>query len=229
MPDYIISEKEADLVFFWHNGLAPVKDEWSINFIISPGPNNIMVFSNPDLGLTFPYTVADQKDRSDLSKLEVFRVAFPRYVERSPYFRSATLALDGAAYPLQLAEDINKVAHYSLKQRMLQEFAEGLLRAALKKAAEQSLRKKDDRLGAVLGLVNAITEKADTRNWQTLPHSIYYSRLPLNEGKNEVKLSLYDGDQPGTAYTFTYQVTKGQTLFHTFSSLETSTASYRYY
>jgi hypothetical protein len=108
---------------------------------------------------------------------------------------------------------------------MLQEFAKGLLRAALKKAAEQTLRKKDDRLGAVLGIVNALTEKADTRNWQTLPHSIYYSRVPLQEGKNELKLLLHSGrNQDSTAYSFTYQVKKGETLFHTFSSLETVAA-----
>jgi len=229
MEDYVVPEHHADLVFFWHNGLGPVKDEWSINFIISPGPGNTMVFSSPNLGLTFPYKVDDEGDRADLSKLEVFRVAFPRYLERPLYYQSATLERESDAHPLQLAEDIDKVAFYSLKQRMLQEFAKGLLRAALKKAAEQSIRKKDDRLGAVLGLVNAITEKADTRNWQTLPHSIYYARLPLKEGKNEVKLSLATGDQPETTYTFTYQVTKGQTLFHTFSSLETSGATYRFY
>ena len=81
-----------------------------------------------------------------------------------------------------MAEDINKVAFHSLNQRMLQEFGKGLLRAALKKAAEHSIRKEDDRLGALIGIVNAITEKADTRNWQTLPHSIFYSRVPLKEG-----------------------------------------------
>lgn len=229
MQDYTVTHQDADLVFFWHNGLGPVKDEWSINFVISPGPDNTMVFYNANLELTFPFKVDDEKDRSELGKLEVFRVAFPRYVERPLYFQSATLESNGNYYPLELTEDITKVAFYSLKQRMLQEFAKGLLRAALKKAAEQSLRKKDDRLGAVLGLVNAITEKADTRNWQTLPHSIYYSRLYLKEGKNEVKLSLNAGDQPKTDYSFIYQVKKGQTLFHTFSSLETSASSYRYY
>lgn len=229
MPDYFPSNQDADLVFFWHNGLGPIKDEWSINFIISPGPGNTMVFSNGNLGLAFPYTVDDQKDRADLGSLEIFRVAFPRYVERPPYYQSATLETARNVYPLQMAEDINKIAFYSLKQRMLQEFAKGLLRAALKKAAEQGLRKKDDTLGAILGLVNALTEKADTRNWQTLPHTIYYSRLPMIEGRNEVRLSLISDDRRQTEYTFTYIAKKQQTLFHTFSSLETSAPQYRYY
>lgn len=228
MENFVVPVRDTDLIFFWHNGLGPVKSEWSINFVITPGQDNTMVFSNPDLGIAFPYHVEDQEERSKLSKLQIFRVAFPKYVERPLYYNTASLQVDSIAYPLQLAEDINQVAFYSLKQRMLQEFAKGLLRAAMKKVAEQSLRKEDDRLGAVLGLVNALTEKADTRNWQTLPHSIYYSRVPLQEGKNEAKLSL-NPNGPPIIYNFTYQAKKGQTLFHTFSSLETSVPSYRFY
>jgi hypothetical protein len=230
MNDYVVSSPDADLLFFWHNGLGPVKAEWGINFVITPGPDHMMVFNNQELGLSFPFKVDDDKDRSDLASLQFFRVTFPKYVERQVYYLSATVDNGSDTYNLELAEDINKIAFYSLNQRMLQEFAKGLLRAALKKAAEQTLRKKDDRLGAVLGIVNALTEKADTRNWQTLPHSIYYSRVPLHEGKNELKLLLHSGgNQDSTAYSFTYQVKKGETLFHTFSSLETVAAPYRYY
>lgn len=228
MENYIVPERDADLVFFWHNGLGPVKSEWSINFAIAPGPDNMMVFTNHELDITFPYHVEDQEDRSKLGKLQMFRVAFPKYTERPLYYSAASVEVDSITYPLELAENINQVAFYSLKQRMLQEFAKGLLRAAMKKVTEQSLRKEDDRLGAVLGMVNALTEKADTRNWQTLPHSIYYSRVPLHEGKNDAKLSL-SPEGSAAIYNFTYQVKKGQTLFHTFSSLETSAPPYRFY
>jgi hypothetical protein len=228
MLDYEAQEHEADLIFFWHNGLGPVKDEWSINFAIRRGSGNTMIFSNQDLGLEFPYQVESEKDRSDLGSMEFFRVAFPRYFERPLYYQSGVLESNDVTYPLELAENISNVAFHSLRQRMMDEFAKGLLRAALKKAAEHSLRQKDDRLGAVLGLVNVLTEKADTRNWQTLPHSIYYSRVKLKEGKNMVKLSLNGGAKEENPYSFTYEVKRGQTLFHTFSSLETS-AGYRYY
>jgi uncharacterized protein len=229
MQDFKVNEPEAELVFFWHNGLAPVKEEWSINFVITPGANNTMIFNNSDMGISFPFHVGEEKDRSNLSKLEIFRVAFPRYRERPVYFESAYLEADGNSHKLEVAENINKVAFLSLKQRMLQEFGKGLLRAAMKKATEHSLRKEDDRLGAVIGIVNALTEKADTRNWQTLPHSIYYTRVPLKEGTTPVKFTLQTGMQRKTDYSFTYTAKKGQTLFHTFSSLETAAAPYRYY
>lgn len=229
MDDFHAARSEADLIFFWHNGLGPVKDEWSVNFVINAGSGNGMIFSNGDMNFNFPYIVDDVKDRDELSKLEVFRVAFPRYRERQLYFHSAKIQTDSIHYSLELAEDINKIAFQSLKQRMLQEFGKGLLRAALKKAAEHSIRKEDETLGAVIGLMNAITEKADTRNWQTLPHSIFYSRIPLKAGVNPVKFTLESNNQRNIDYNFTYTAERGETLFHTFSSLETMTGPLRYY
>jgi hypothetical protein len=229
MPGFEVEKPEAELIFFWHNGLGPVKDEWSINFVINAGSGNSMIFSNGEMNLNFSYIVNESDDRSDLAKLEMFRVAFPRYRERPLYFNTAKIQTDSARFNLELAEDINKVAFHSLNQRMLQEFGKGLLRAALKKAAEYSLRKEDERLGAVIGMMNAITEKADTRNWQTLPHSIFYSRVPLRVGSNPVKFTLQSNNQRNIDYTFTYTAKTGETLFHTFSSLETMTGPFRYY
>lgn len=229
METYKPTAPEAELVFFWHNGLSPVKTEWSINFAINRTSDDMVVFNNDGLGVAFPFHVEKDKERSDLADLEVFRVAFPRYAERTPYFSAATIDLGGERYPMQLGEDINKVAFYSLKKRMVEEFGKGLLRAALKKAAEHSVRKEDDGLGAVIGLVNAMTEKADTRNWQTLPHSIYYSRVPLKQGANDIVFQLMSEESRTTDYKFTYQAKQGQTLFHTFSSLETRYTPSRYY
>jgi hypothetical protein len=228
MESYKPDRPDAELVFFWHNGLSPVKSEWSINFVIDHRQANLVVFSNQNLGMMFPFHVDEQREKSNLRSLEVFRVAFPRYSERHLYFEAATIEKDSVVYPLQEVEDVNKIAFYSLKERMMTEFSKGLLRAALKKATEHSLKKEDERLGALIGIINAMTEKADTRNWQTLPHTIYYSRVPLQEGANKVKFTIRAG-QDKVNYNFTYQARKYQTLFHTFSSLETSGAPYRMY
>lgn len=227
MPEYTPEESDADLIFFWHNGLAPVKDEWGINFVLNHSNDNMVVFNNEGMGLSFPFRLKDDDERKNLSALEVFRVAFPRYNERPLYYSKASLDANGRTFSLELSEDINQIALLSLRQRMMQEFSKGLLRAAMKKATEHSVRKENDQLGAVIGLMNAITEKADTRSWQTLPHSIYYARVPLKAGANEVKFTIENGHSNG--YTFNYTTVKGQTLFHTFSSLESKPVSYRYY
>lgn len=219
-------QPDADLVFFWHNGLGPVKSEWSINFAITGGPENLFVLENEGQTMSFPFQVYDKDERSSLSDLRMFRVAFPKYVERPLYFNRGEIMTAGQTYPLQVAEDINQIAFKSLQDRMALEFSKTLIRAALKKAAEESLRKESKGWGAVLGAVNAFTEKADTRNWQTLPHSIAYTRVPLQEGSNETSLTLTTPDGRDSNYSFTYTVKKGQTLFHTFTSLEAKPANY---
>lgn len=218
-PDYKVNNRDADLVFFWHNGLGPVKDEWSVNFMINRSGDQF-VFFNEQLGLSYTFPVSDEDDRNSLSNLEFFRVAFPRYVERPPLYTGASINHNDTTYSLQLAEDINRIAFKSLQERMWLEFSKALIRVALKKAAEHSARKEDESLGALIGMVNAMTEKADTRNWQTLPHSILYSRIPMSEGPNKTVFELQLPGGGVEQQTFTYRATKGQTLFHTFTSLE---------
>lgn len=218
-----VDDQESSLVFFWHNGLGPYKAEWGINFVVDPNRNGFVVFHNEQMQMNFPFWLGDfsESDKQGLQHMQVFRVAFPKYVERIPLFRKASLQIGQQEFDLELSQDINKIAFYSLEQRMMAEFSKALARAAIKKAAEMRLRKEDEALGAALGLLNAMTEKADTRNWQSLPHSIYYTRLPLKEGINEVSFRI-SGTERGTqdTYHFQYQVNKGETLFHTFSSLE---------
>ncbi len=232
MQDYQYQPTDGgDLVIFWHNGLTPVKAEWSINFIVNRNGNTV-TFINEDLGFSFPFNIGDydEDEKSGLAALEVFRVAFPKYVERPVYFTSASIKAEHANIELQQVENVNKIAQQVLSQRMKLEFSKALLRAALKKATEYQMRKENKALGSLFGIINALTEKADTRNWQTLPHSIYYSRVPLNLGTNEVTLSLQPaGDKPAEPHTFTYVIDKKGMIFHTFTSLETRYPSYNLY
>jgi hypothetical protein len=98
------------------------------------------------------------------------------------------------------------------------EFSKALIRVALKKAAEYSARKENRAMGSVIGAINAMTEAADTRNWQTLPHSIFYTRIPLKAEKQ--KLTLNFEGRASLKQEFTYYPEVGQTLFHTYTSLE---------
>jgi uncharacterized protein len=231
MQDYVYEPSPGgELVFFWHNGLDPVKAEWGINFFATR-QGDYIIFHNTELGISFPFNISgyNDKDRKGLSGLEVVRVAFPKYIERPQYFTSSTLTVGDDSFPLELLEDVNKVAFKCLSERMTLELSKALIRVALKKVAEYEMRKEDKTLGSVLEVINAITEKADTRNWQTLPHSIYYSRVPLPEGNNRLTFTVSDGQGHDQKHDFTYVVKKGQTLFHTFTSLESRYPAYGYY
>ncbi len=222
-PGFVPATPEGELVFFWHNGLSPIKDEWSINFVVNREGDNMFLFSNPDLNMHYSFYVNSDDEKVRLSNMEVFRVAFPRYLERPVYYTQAAIHLRDTSYTLQLGENVNRVAMKCLQERMGLELSKSLLRVALKKTMEYSARKEDESFGAIIGAINAATEKADTRNWQTLPHSIYYSRIPLSEGTTSITFELI---RPGQSdeHRFTYTVQKGQTLFHTFTSLESMPA-----
>ncbi len=227
-----------ELVFFWHNGLGPIKEEWSINFTILEGEVGMVTFVNEEYGFNFPFPVADDHERSELTDLRFFRVAFPKYKERSPVYTSGYLEANNQKYTLEKAEDINGIAFNVLNERMLQELGKGLLRLAIKKSIETAIRgtpssddektdeerKKEELregLSFLVGAINAATEKADTRNWQTVPHSIFYSRVPLDTGVNEVILKVSsDKVNAKNTKSFIFDLQKGETVFHTYHSLE---------
>jgi uncharacterized protein len=231
MPNYHYEPSDGgELIFFWHNGLAPYKAEWGINFFIDHSFGDRINFYNREMGLSFnfPKSSYSENDLKGLARIEFFHVAFPKYIERLPYFHEANLQVNGVKYNLEMTENINKIAFKVLDERMGHEFGKALIRVALKKASEYSLKKEDKTMGALLGIFNTLTEKADTRNWQTLPHSIYYARVPLPVGQTTVTLNLRGAPQQHAEQTFTYEIKKGQVLYHTFSSLESGYPNYGY-
>lgn len=211
----------GDMVFLWHNGLSPVKQEWSINFVASPDGTGRVVFVNEEMGLNFPFFFDNNSDENNLDITDITgtRVAFPKYVERPPFFVNGNLNVNGEKYPLSLAEDVNKIAFKTLNERMIKELGKGLLRLAIKKLVEQQVRKEDKTAGFLVGMVNFFSEKADTRNWQSLPHSIFYTRVPLKEGTNQVVLEA-NGYHGTKEYSFEYIGEKGKTQFQSFQTLE---------
>lgn len=234
------SYNSQELVFFWHNGLGPVKAEWSVNFAVVEGEGGVVSFMDEENGFNFPFPVSDDDQKSQLTDLRFFRVAFPKYVEREVVYTNATITTGDYKYPLELAEDVNDIAFKVLNERMLKEFGQGLLRVAIKKSLEKAIRGEQtsdsdkeqteeekrsidmrEGLSFLVGIVNAATEKADTRNWQTLPHDIFYTRVPLDTGVNEVILQVSSNKvNADNKESFTFDVRKGETVFHTYHSLE---------
>jgi hypothetical protein len=218
--------KTGDLVFLWHNGLGPIKTEFGINFTILRGQGGVVNFTNEELNLNFAFPVDDSTyHKSGLSSLEFIRITFPKYVERPALYTSAQLVCGNETYTLNLAEDVNAIAFKTLNQRMLLEVGKSLLRVALKKAAEYQMRKEDDTAGTLVGIMNAISEQADTRSWQSVPHGIYYTRVSLPEGSHELKFVTQTSGhaRPEQTHNLNFDIKAGQTIFHTFHSLETDT------
>lgn len=218
------TKNQGDLILIWLNGLGPVKDEWSINFSTLNKRDGYLTMVNENEDISFPFFLGDldSRTKSSLNDLEFVRVAFPKYSERIPFYTSASVQIDSKIYKLDKGEDINAIAFKSLKDRMLREMATSLLRLATKKAIENYARSKDDNIGMLIGILNAATEKADTRNWQTLPHSIHYTRLHLNEGENTINLQVSSPTGSVKNQNISVSIKAGATSFFTFHNMESN-------
>ena len=211
----------GEVVFIWQNGMGPVKDEISFNFIAIPGQAGFIIFENAELGVSFPFYIGDDPSKkNDLLALKVVRVAFPKYLERPLFYKGAYISANGQKYALDKAEDINYIAFKTLHDRFLREMGASLLRLGVKKAAEIKLSQENAALGAVATITNAVTEKADTRNWQTLPHSIYYGRIPLQPGDNELVLKAENVNRGLDETSFHFTGKTGAMYFQPYHSIE---------
>lgn len=208
----------GDLVFLWHNGLGPVKSEWSINFSVVGGSGGNVAFVNEDLGFNFNFTQSNSNSSAGLSSLEFLRIAFPKYISRPVVYNSAQLSVGGVTKKLNMVENVEALAIKSLRDRALREFSNSLLRVAVKKAAEQVVREQNEGLGMLVGVMNAVTEKADTRHWSTLPNQIHYTRLRLEEGEHKVVLKMTGGKKDSKQ--FDVSISKNKTVLKTYHSLE---------
>ena len=192
----------GDLVLFWENGLAPVKQEQNFMFALTKDGLGNFAFVDQTGAFNIPFNFSDHNLKSSdlkLDEMRSFRVAFPKYQEQPVFYRGGTLSLNNKKYGFESAENINALAFATLRERFLKEASTALTRLVVKKVAEIAVRpqkedakNKEAREAAALALqvFSFISEKADTRNWQSLPHTIYYTRVPLERGTNVLQLTL---------------------------------------
>ncbi len=213
---------DGELIFIWLNGFAPVKSEWSINFTVMRGDEGWVTFVNDDLGLSFPFYYGnyDADSKNALSSLSMTRVAFPKYLERPPVYQHAYVKYENQHINFEIGEDINQIAFKTLRDRMLRELGTALLRLATKKALEKAVASQNEGAGAALSIVNAVTEKADTRNWQTLPYSVNYLRIRLPAGKQSITFSAIGDQGMNETREFVFEVPKNKIIFFSYHTLD---------
>jgi hypothetical protein len=214
-----VPNEGGTLVYFWENGFGPVKDEWSINFSKVGGDGGMAMIENAEYGMSFPVFLGTGKSSGGFSDLNFLRVAFPKYIERQMVFHQATLKTSLGDVAFEKAQDLNAILFKTLEDRMVREMANSIARLAAKKAMEAAVREGDKNIGAVVGIVNAISEKADTRNWQTLPAQISYAKAHLPEGEQTVEL-VFDASNTQKTNPIPVNIQKGKTAFKSFRSLE---------
>jgi hypothetical protein len=94
-----------------------------------------------------------------------------------------------------------------------------LQQMAITKQCCQLAQKENQAAGAALGILGAVSEKADTRNWQLLPYSINYTRAFLPIGKQNFVLETQSKDTV-ERNTFFVDMQAGKTNFQAFQTLQ---------
>lgn len=183
----------GELVLFWENGLAPVKAENNFFFTLTRNHLGAIGFTDEQHTLFIPFDFSNfSRDSADkLTSLSTFRIAFPKYVEQPLYFTHAFISSDSTSLvPVEKVEDVNQLAFKTLQERFIKEMSIALSRLAIKKLVQHEISKKDETAAQLFDIAALLVEKADTRNWQSLPYAIYYARIPLKKGPNEITLRL---------------------------------------
>jgi len=134
----------------------------------------------------------------DIASLTGLRVALPDYRETPKYYGlENTISINGEIQNQQLesVENINRLAEKTLKERFVKDLTTHLTKLAITKIAQMALQSDSTQemqaLGMIVGAAGFISEKADTRNWQSLPSIINYARIPLTKkGTNMIELTF---------------------------------------
>lgn len=187
--------KNGELILFFESGLSPVKFERNYFFSFDENENGFFFQSD---NLIIPVDFDFKQVNSDFSPsdLGVLRLAFPYYVNRVNQFEMATVNINGRNQQMEMAQDISALAFQVEKDNFFKNLGRDLIRITVKKLTELALAQKNEYAGAALNIANAATEKADTRNWQSLPGQLQFIRIPLEEGNNTITLNA--GNQTRT-------------------------------
>ncbi len=174
-----------EAIVFWENGKGPAKDQIKLT---ASGAGGAFVGTYDDdmssIIIPIPANV----------NLGINAIAIPKYVKRESYYKSASLLVNNQEQKFELCQDFYPIAKQCLRDRMMREVVNIAVRYGAKKAVSTGLGLLGDHFlpnyakgltGLAVDGVNAATEKADTRNWQTLSATISYIRVPVTNGENK--------------------------------------------
>jgi hypothetical protein len=220
--EYLLQQKfnplmipqNGEAIIFWEKGLVPFKNQDYISFTNTGISNGNMHLSNTQYGLNF-----DVPTSNDASRLSFINIAFANYVQREPVLNNVIVKVNKKKYFFEEVENYDAIAIKVLEDKRAREIGKAVMRLATKKLAEELLAKENANAGTALSLVNALTEKADTRNWQSLPSSIQYSRIPLKRKKTTINVEFSNDLGKSRVESIILDETKNGIYFYHFSTI----------
>ncbi len=164
--DYLEQENAhtGELIFLFHNGLAPVKLEHGMQVI------------DPESGQLIRVSLPYYERRGRL----VYRARI-RLIGAQTYTANT-----------ELVEDIGSLEIKTLDADMPAIIARAIARAVAKYQASEKLGEQNELVGLLVNIAGIISERADTRSWLTLPAEIQSARLHMAPGDYTVVIDLLD-------------------------------------
>lgn len=237
----------GELIYFIEKGRVAVKGTQNIFFILSRDGLGNFFFSDQNNSIQVPFDFSVGISASDLDryKLETFRIALPKYITQAAYYTQQYITNNGVIINPEKVQDINTLAIETLRERFLKELGLALSRLVVKKVAAYLIRASEskkksmatdkdgkttiatknntnnirDGIDTALEIYSLFSEKADTRNWQSLPADIYMARIPLELGENKIVLTLSNGKNRMDSMVFTFRGT-GKLQVYNYASLK---------
>lgn len=205
--------EQGEVIVFWEEGFIPAKVQRDIVIPILKGDDHAdrVVFARTLSGRVVAHPVYDD------AKLDyLLRIAVPDYPPPDPGAAHgwARLTAGEASAKSEIAEDLDAIARQGLQDRMGRILFRTILRALAKYAVSRGVEaKKGETAGIIANLFTALTEKADTRAWITLPRAIHIVRVFVPPGEHQLTLECHAAGVTETVTFDAVRVGAGEVRF----------------
>jgi len=203
-PHFVVpadADQWGEIILLHYNGLLPLKKTQTLQLAWNRA---ISIASSPQ---ETRYEVAPEVENAIYAGImgNAITIALPALENQRYQVRSSLAVVDGQRYPLLKMANLGALAHQDLEEKMPGIWFRTVTRAVIKQVAAVQARhavnhatdKQDSALGDFAGMLvsvlGAAFEKADTRQWFTLPAEIHMTRIFVQPGKRDIQLLLKDG------------------------------------
>jgi hypothetical protein len=195
--EHIIPAGFGECIIVNYNGFVPEKIEHILEFALGQ-----------IWGYVGSVEVDDDKESKDFQKAksigislfakDYIKVSFPKYKDIKNKIYKFNITANNKEFKSVLVQNVSAIAKKSLDDKVGKIYAKTLARAAVKYVIGKSVSGKvEESSGNALGvlsqitfnLYNSLSEKADTRAWNTLPDTVLMARFYLPKGKQSITIN----------------------------------------
>ncbi len=154
---------------------------------------------------------------------------FNNFDYRFPELRSiysnttkAKATIDNQTFESEIIYDTDQAARKTLEDDRLSLLGRKVVGIVAKKAAADEIRRKDETLGLLAWIFMRFSDRADLRQWSTLPKTIQIIRIPVMAGEHSLLIQGMDSYGNSTSESKEFlnlQVKPGQKIFLNWRSL----------